>query len=105
MEKIIINLRSSSILLQQMNDILKNLPENDPANMIRVSVGVTTLLVIFLLLWLVWKVGIKMVGHYVLYYLVTPYRRRFARQEAIQRVMKSEKFEKLVQDELKLKNV
>jgi hypothetical protein len=104
MEKIIYFLGKSSLILQQMNDILKNLPENDPANMIRSCVAITTLLFIVFWVWLFWRVGVKIVMHYVLYYTWRWYRRRFAKQEAMDRVMSGDKFKKLVDEEMKLKN-
>lgn len=105
MQNVVIALGKSSLLLQQMNDILKNLPENDPANIIRASVALTTLLFILFWVWFIWRVGVRIVLHNVLYYTWKWYRGRYAKQEAIQRVMKRKDFEKLVEIEMKTKTI
>jgi hypothetical protein len=107
MQSLVVTLSKSSLLLKQMNDILHTLPENDdPSNLVRACVAFTVIFIFAFWLWIIWRVGVKFVLHYCLYYGCGRYRNRFAKQEAIQRVMKGKEFEKLIQVEMmKLKKI
>lgn len=102
MQSLVVTLSKSSLLLKQMNDILHTLPENDdPSNLVRACVHFTVIFIFAFWLWIIWRVG-----DYCLYYGCGRYRNRFAKQEAIQRVMKGKEFEKLIQVEMmKLKKI